>query len=83
MTTVTVLAAPNQLSFEVQDEPVRILKRGMGHQAAEGVDYGRIGAGHPEDFTSMPGRTSVTGSRSLCTPRIGATQSGSPTCSPT
>ena len=48
MTTVTVLAAPNQLSFEVQDEPVRILKRGMGHQAAEGVDYGRIGAGHPE-----------------------------------
>jgi hypothetical protein len=48
VTTVTVLAAPNQLSFEVQDEPVRILKRGMGHQAAEGVDYGRIGAGHPE-----------------------------------
>jgi hypothetical protein len=78
VTTVTVLAAPNQLSFEVQDEPVRLLERGMGHQAAEGVDYGRIGAGHPERL-SMPGRTSVTGSRSLCTPRIGATQSGSPT----
>jgi hypothetical protein len=42
------LAAPNQLSFEVQDEPVPILERGMGHPAAERVDYGRIGAGHPE-----------------------------------
>jgi predicted dehydrogenase len=39
---------PNQLSFEVQDEPVRILERGMGYLAAEGVVDDRIGAGHPE-----------------------------------
>ena len=78
MTTVTVLAAPNQLSFEVQDEPVRLLERGMGHQAAEGVDYGRIGAGHPERIFDAWANL-LTGSRSLCTPRIGATQSGSPT----
>jgi hypothetical protein len=78
VTTVAVLAAPNQLSFEVQDEPVPILERGMGHPAAERVDYGRIGLVIPKE-SSMPGRTSVTGSRSLCTPQIGATQSGSPT----
>lgn len=39
---------PNQLRFEVQDQPVRILERNMGylHEAALAED--RIGAGHPE-----------------------------------
>lgn len=39
---------PNQLRFEVQGEPVRILDRGMDylHAAARADD--RIGAGHPE-----------------------------------
>lgn len=39
---------PNQLRFEVQDEPARILERNMGylHAAARAED--RIGAGHPE-----------------------------------
>ncbi len=39
---------PNQLRFEVQGEPVRILERGMPYlHAAAGADD-RIGAGHPE-----------------------------------
>lgn len=39
---------PNQMTFEVQGEPVRILERGMGylHPAARHDD--RIGGGHPE-----------------------------------
>ncbi|WP_373099493.1 MULTISPECIES: Gfo/Idh/MocA family protein [Pasteurellaceae] len=39
---------PNQLRFEVQGEPVRILERGMGylHDSAQQED--RIGGGHPE-----------------------------------
>lgn len=39
---------PNQLSFEVQDEPVRILERGMGYLHAAALADDRIGAGHPE-----------------------------------
>ncbi len=39
---------PNQLSFEVQDEPVRILERGMGYLASQATADDRIGAGHPE-----------------------------------
>ncbi|RBP05745.1 putative dehydrogenase [Roseiarcus fermentans] len=39
---------PNQLSFEVQDEPVRILERGMGYLARQATAEDRIGAGHPE-----------------------------------
>ena len=39
---------PNQLSFEVQDEPARVLERGMGYLAAEATEDDRIGAGHPE-----------------------------------
>jgi predicted dehydrogenase len=39
---------PNQLSFEVQDEPVRILERGMGYLHAGALADDRIGAGHPE-----------------------------------
>lgn len=39
---------PNQLRFEVQDEPVRILERGMGYLHAPALAEDRIGAGHPE-----------------------------------
>jgi predicted dehydrogenase len=39
---------PNQLSFEVQDQPARILERGMGYLDAAAVADDRIGAGHPE-----------------------------------
>lgn len=39
---------PNQLSFEVQGEPVRILERGMGYLYPEALADDRIGAGHPE-----------------------------------
>lgn len=39
---------PNQLSFEVQDEPVRILERGMGYLHPATLADDRIGAGHPE-----------------------------------
>ena len=39
---------PNQLSFEVQDEPARVLERGMGYLYPEALADDRIGAGHPE-----------------------------------
>ena len=39
---------PNQLSFEVQDQPARVLERGMGYLHAVGLADDRIGAGHPE-----------------------------------
>ena len=39
---------PNQLRFEVQGEPVRILDRGMGYLHATALADDRIGAGHPE-----------------------------------
>jgi predicted dehydrogenase len=39
---------PNQLSLEVQDEPARILERGMGYLHAAALADDRIGAGHPE-----------------------------------
>jgi predicted dehydrogenase len=39
---------PNQLSFEVQDQPARILERGMGYLHAAALADDRIGAGHPE-----------------------------------
>jgi predicted dehydrogenase len=43
---------PNQLSYEVQGEPVRILERGMGYlyQDEPGVSHNRIGGGHAEGF---------------------------------
>lgn len=43
---------PNQLRYEVQGEPVRILERGMGYLAVEdaGVSCNRIGGGHAEGF---------------------------------
>jgi predicted dehydrogenase len=39
---------PNQLCFEVQDQPVRILERGMGYLHSLALADDRIGAGHPE-----------------------------------
>ena len=39
---------PNQLTYEVQNEPVRVLERGMGYLASSALDEDRIGAGHPE-----------------------------------
>jgi predicted dehydrogenase len=39
---------PNQLRFEVQDQPVRILERGMGYLHSSALADDRIGAGHPE-----------------------------------
>lgn len=39
---------PNQLTYEVQGEPVRILERGMGYLDESSTLEDRIGAGHPE-----------------------------------
>ena len=39
---------PNQLSFEVQGEPARILERGMDYLGPAALADDRIGAGHPE-----------------------------------
>lgn len=39
---------PNQLSFEVQGQPARILERGMGYLHPAALADDRIGAGHPE-----------------------------------
>jgi predicted dehydrogenase len=39
---------PNQLSYEVQGEPARVLERGMGYLAPEALAEDRIGTGHPE-----------------------------------
>ncbi len=39
---------PNQMTFEVQGEPVRILERGMGYLHPTALHDDRIGGGHPE-----------------------------------
>ncbi|WNN44556.1 MULTISPECIES: Gfo/Idh/MocA family protein [Winslowiella] len=39
---------PNQLRYEVQGEPVRILERGMGYLTPRALEEDRIGGGHPE-----------------------------------
>ncbi len=39
---------PNQLTYEVQNEPVRVLERGMGYLVPSALEEDRIGAGHPE-----------------------------------
>lgn len=39
---------PNQLTYEVQGEPVRILERGMGYLHESALEEDRIGGGHPE-----------------------------------
>jgi hypothetical protein len=39
---------PNQLSYEVQGEPARILERGMPYLSQQALADDRIGGGHPE-----------------------------------
>ncbi|WP_413206400.1 Gfo/Idh/MocA family protein [Rhodospirillum sp. A1_3_36] len=39
---------PNQLTFEVQGEPARILERGMSYLTPDALEEDRISAGHPE-----------------------------------
>lgn len=39
---------PNQLTYEIQGEPVRVLERGMGYLTPDALEDDRIGAGHPE-----------------------------------
>lgn len=39
---------PNQLRYEVQGEPARVLERGMGYLSAGALADDRIGGGHPE-----------------------------------
>ena len=39
---------PNQLRYEIQGEPVRILERGMDYLTPRALAEDRIGAGHPE-----------------------------------
>ncbi len=39
---------PNQLRYEVQDQPVRIFERNMGYLHPAALAEDRIGAGHPE-----------------------------------
>ncbi|MCF6691825.1 Gfo/Idh/MocA family protein [Raoultella terrigena] len=39
---------PNQLSYEVQGEPARLLERGMPYLSREALADDRIGGGHPE-----------------------------------
>jgi predicted dehydrogenase len=39
---------PNQLRYEIQGEPVRILERGMDYLAPRAREEDRIGGGHPE-----------------------------------
>jgi predicted dehydrogenase len=39
---------PNQLAYEVQGEPSRVLERGMPYLAKEALVDDRVGAGHPE-----------------------------------
>lgn len=39
---------PNQLRYEVQGEPVRLLERGMEYLYPQAREDDRIGAGHPE-----------------------------------
>ena len=39
---------PNQLSYEIQGEPARVLERGMAYLAPEALADDRIGTGHQE-----------------------------------
>jgi predicted dehydrogenase len=39
---------PNQLSYEVEGEPVRVLERGANYLYPEAIEEDRISAGHPE-----------------------------------
>lgn len=60
---------PNQLSYEVQGEPARILERGMPYLSPNALADDRIGGGHPEGlFEAWP--TSIAAMRRRLTPRI-------------
>lgn len=54
---------PNQLTYEVQGEPVRILERGMDYLAESALAPDRIGGGHPEGlfeaWSNLYGRFAV------------------------
>ncbi len=39
---------PNQLRYEIQGEPVRIMERGMGYLSERALEDDRIGGGHSE-----------------------------------
>ena len=39
---------PNQLRYEIQGEPARVLERGMSYLSPKALADDRIGAGHPE-----------------------------------
>ena len=39
---------PNQLKYEIQGEPSRVLERGAGYLFPSSLEEGRISAGHPE-----------------------------------
>jgi predicted dehydrogenase len=77
---------PNQLSYEIQGEPVRVLERGMDYLYPEARIDDRIGAGHPEGLfeawanlyrrfdlaISGNGRPAPAGVRNLVFPDIDA-----------
>lgn len=44
---------PNQLRYEVQGEPVRILERGMGYLSPRALEEDRIGGGHTEGLFEL------------------------------
>lgn len=70
---------PNQLTFEVQDEPVRVLERGMGYLYPEALADDRIGAATPK-ACSRPGPIFMPGSRLRWRRPIAATRRGSRPC---
>jgi predicted dehydrogenase len=39
---------PNQLTYEIEGEPIRILDRAKSYLYSESLDYDRISCGHPE-----------------------------------
>jgi predicted dehydrogenase len=39
---------PNQLHYEIEGEPARLMERGAGYLYPESLEYGRISCGHPE-----------------------------------
>ncbi len=59
---------PNQLSYEVQGEPARILERGMPYLSANALADDRIGGGHPEGLFEA-GPISIAAMRRRLTPR--------------
>lgn len=69
---------PNQLRYEIQGEPVRILERGMDYLDPLARQDDRIGGGHPEDCLRH-GRISIAASPSPWMPPTVATRRCWPT----